>query len=272
MTAATLIGFHTQPPDRQQQILRDIISNQLPGLFYVGSALIFIHFFVYLLMALRQIDRYRRALANRFSDLQHKNLNWLSSIIWFFLLFFWLSLFRGLIVYTPFASYQFVLLLAMLLSLFWFTNQFLLNALRSPELFAGVATDELTTAAQAIIPPTAPNPAEHAALLRQLDDYMQTQKPYLEPELTLEDLAQRLGTRPKLLSVALNDGLGQHFFDYVNHYRIDAAKQLLTNPPDPKLTVLEVMYEVGFNSKSSFNTLFRKYTGQTPSEYKKQVS
>lgn len=107
--------------------------------------------------------------------------------------------------------------------------------------------------------------------MQQLADYTQTQKPYLEPELTLDDLAQRLGVRPKVLSAALNEGLGQHFFDYVNRYRVGEAKRLLTNPADPKITVLEVMYQVGFNSKSSFNTLFRKYTGQTPSAVKKQV-
>ncbi|MBC8123297.1 MAG: helix-turn-helix domain-containing protein [Gemmatimonadaceae bacterium] len=84
------------------------------------------------------------------------------------------------------------------------------------------------------------------------------------------DLAQRLGVRPKVLSAALNEGLGQHFFDYVNRYRIEEARRLLTNPADPKVTVLEVMYQVGFNSKSSFNTLFRKYTGQTPSAVKKR--
>jgi AraC-like DNA-binding protein len=56
----------------------------------------------------------------------------------------------------------------------------------------------------------------------------------------------------------------------VNRYRIEEAKRLLTNPPDKKITVLEVLYEVGFNSKSSFNTLFKKYTGLTPSEFKKQ--
>jgi len=64
--------------------------------------------------------------------------------------------------------------------------------------------------------------------------------------------------------------LGQNFYDFINRYRILEAKQLLTNPKDPKITVLEVLYEVGFNSKSSFNTLFKKYTGLTPTEFRKK--
>ncbi|WP_408641487.1 helix-turn-helix domain-containing protein [Spirosoma telluris] len=65
--------------------------------------------------------------------------------------------------------------------------------------------------------------------------------------------------------------MGQHFFDYINRHRIEEAKRLFRQSTDAKLTVLEVLYQVGFNSKSSFNTLFRKYTGQTPTDYKNQT-
>jgi AraC-like DNA-binding protein len=64
--------------------------------------------------------------------------------------------------------------------------------------------------------------------------------------------------------------LQQNFFDFINRYRIEEAQRLLTDPPDKKITVLEVLYECGFNSKSSFNTLFKKHTGLTPSEFKKK--
>ncbi len=78
--------------------------------------------------------------------------------------------------------------------------------------------------------------------------------------------------RPKLLSQAINEGLGKNFFEFINRYRIEEAKRLLTDPADKKITVLEVLYQVGFNSKSSFNTVFKKQTGLTPSEFKKKVA
>src|SRR6185503_2829883 len=62
----------------------------------------------------------------------------------------------------------------------------------------------------------------------------------------------------------------QNFFDFINRFRIDEAKLMLTNPKDRKITVLEVLYQVGFNSKSSFNTLFKKYTGLTPTAFRKE--
>jgi AraC-like DNA-binding protein len=66
--------------------------------------------------------------------------------------------------------------------------------------------------------------------------------------------------------------MGQNFYDFINRHRIDEASRLLTNPADEKITILEVLYEVGFNSKSSFNTLFKKYTGLTPTEFRKKQS
>src|SRR5207253_4265417 len=103
----------------------------------------------------------------------------------------------------------------------------------------------------------------------RLQNYMQQNKPFLDSELTLDELAVQLQVKPKLLSQTINEVAQQNFFEFINHYRIEEAKRLLTNPKDKKITVLEVMYEVGFNSKSSFNTLFKKATGLTPSEFKK---
>lgn len=99
---------------------------------------------------------------------------------------------------------------------------------------------------------------------------MASNKPFLAPELTLDQLALQLSLRPRVLSQVINDRLGQNFYDFINRYRIQEASRLLTNPKDRKITILEVLYEVGFNSKSSFNTLFKKYTGLTPSEFKKK--
>ena len=70
------------------------------------------------------------------------------------------------------------------------------------------------------------------------------------------------------LSVLINHHLNQHFFDFINEYRIQKAMQILKNPSKKKLTILEILYEVGFNSKSSFNTAFKKHTNQTPTEFR----
>jgi AraC-like DNA-binding protein len=66
--------------------------------------------------------------------------------------------------------------------------------------------------------------------------------------------------------------LNKHFFDFINEYRINDAKKLLKDPTKKEITVLEILYQVGFNSKSSFYTAFKKATNQTPTAYRKSVS
>ncbi|PLX12007.1 MAG: AraC family transcriptional regulator, partial [Marinilabiliales bacterium] len=76
----------------------------------------------------------------------------------------------------------------------------------------------------------------------------------------------------KELSLLINHDLNQHFFDFVNGFRIRKAMEMLSDENKKKFTVLEILYDVGFNSKSSFNTAFKKYTKLTPTEYRKKYS
>ena len=102
----------------------------------------------------------------------------------------------------------------------------------------------------------------------QLLNYMQDHKPYLDETLTLQNLAVQTEIPAKRLSEIINKQIGKHFFDFINNYRIEASKKLLK---ESNLTVQQIMYEVGFNSKSSFNTAFKKSTSLTPSSYRKQA-
>jgi AraC-like DNA-binding protein len=148
----------------------------------------------------------------------------------------------------------------------------LLKALRDPTLFSVLEEDKDGARGQEGRVEARAGAMQWGPVLLRLEGHMRGQRPWLEPDLTLEQLAGQLQMRPKLLSQAINEGLGQNFFEFVNTYRIEEAKRLLTDPADKKITVLEVLYEVGFNSKSSFNTVFKKQTGLTPSEFKKNNS
>lgn len=106
----------------------------------------------------------------------------------------------------------------------------------------------------------------------KLEQYMKEEKPYLNPSLSLDDLAASLYTSRHELSRIINNGFGKNFFDFINTYRVKAFIQAFTKKEQVvKRTFLEVAYEVGFNSKSAFNRAFRKETKQSPSEYLKEV-
>jgi AraC-like DNA-binding protein len=91
----------------------------------------------------------------------------------------------------------------------------------------------------------------------------------MDYELNLERLANQLQMPEKELSILINHYLGKHFFDFVNTYRINEAKSILADPEFEDKTILEILYQVGFNSKSSFYTAFKKATGNTPTQYRK---
>ena len=102
-------------------------------------------------------------------------------------------------------------------------------------------------------------------------DLCNTEKPYLNAQVNIADLSENLSLSTKHLSQVINQSFDKSFFDFINSYRIQEAQQILKESSDDKLTVLEVMYDVGFNSKSSFNTAFKKETGQTPTEFRKMI-
>jgi len=96
------------------------------------------------------------------------------------------------------------------------------------------------------------------------------EKSYLDPLITLNDLAKQCKIPVHYLSQILNEELHMNFYNYINLHRIEDAKQLLSNPKNKDMTILEVLYAMGFNSKSVFNTAFKKHVKISPSEYKKR--
>lgn len=108
---------------------------------------------------------------------------------------------------------------------------------------------------------------EHIVALEKL---LQEDKIYLDPGLTLETVAKRLNLSTSHLSRVLNAELQTNFNEYLNSFRINEAKNYLRNPDFSKYTIVAIGLEAGFNSKSAFFNVFKKTTGQTPSEYKKE--
>ena len=96
------------------------------------------------------------------------------------------------------------------------------------------------------------------------------EKIYLEPELTLKNLAEKIQLPSYQVSVAINEKLKKNFYDLINSYRVEEAKRLLLDPKNKSYTILSVGFEAGFNSKTTFNTVFKKFTGVTPTDFRKK--
>lgn len=103
----------------------------------------------------------------------------------------------------------------------------------------------------------------------KLTSYMKTSKPWLNPNLSLSKLASEMGISGHFLSQVINEKFGMNFFDFINDYRVEAFKEMSSDPKYSSFSLLGIAFECGFNSKSAFNRIFKQKTGITPSQYRK---
>ena len=110
--------------------------------------------------------------------------------------------------------------------------------------------------------------SEAKQYVEKLNNYMKGSKSYLNPNLTLPQLAEELSMSPHILSQVINDQFKLNFFDFVNQYRVQEFKEIVFKPKYENFSLLGIAFECGFNSKSAFNRIFKKTTGLTPSQFK----
>lgn len=110
------------------------------------------------------------------------------------------------------------------------------------------------------------------SLLQHLLSFMETEEPYLDNELRLATLAEQIQSTPHHVSQVINEQLGKSFPDFVNEYRVKAAQEMLLDPDNKSVYIINIAYSVGFNNKTSFNKAFKHITGTSPSAFKKSAS
>ena len=245
----------------------EIIQNELPWQFYLISAIMYAHFYVYLGLTYKSLQKYRQIIKNKYSLIDQINLDWLSFSLNTFGIVAFVSLIQNFIGLTRNRAVFIVTLALFLIFVFYFVNKVIFKALRQPEIFAGITQYETTKYLGSNL-----TSGHIEAYRKELLDLFSADKPFLDPQLSLADLSEKLSVSTKHLSQVINQSFNKSFFDFINTYRIQEVQHILIESVDEKLTVLEAMYKVGFNSKSSFNTAFKKETGQTPTEFRKTIS
>ncbi len=217
---------------------------------------------VYLWLSLRLMQQYGRYVQENFSETSQLTLRWLR-ILLILLTIVAVQWSVELIlrdVYQVFYRYDYS---SELLSL-------LLIVLGTAGLQQGNLA-EIQFDSQPIVPEATPVQKRLVDIdSKQIDRVrgaMETDKLYLNPTLTLTELAQHVGLNPKVVSQLINAGIGQSFNDFVNAYRVNEIKQRLRTDDLTRFTLLGIALESGFNSKTTFNRIFKQHTGQSPSEF-----
>ncbi|MCX6152269.1 MAG: helix-turn-helix domain-containing protein [Ignavibacteriales bacterium] len=220
----------------------------------------------YIIITKKSINAHVQRLKNETSSLEKMNLHWLNICLNAIIsIFVFIASHLVLIYLGVDLSSIYHVTLPIIITIFIFVFGYL--GLIQPEIVFPL-NDEISVKKYEKSNLTGEKGDEY---LKKLLALMTNEKPYIDNILTLQKLADRLQITPHHLSQIINEKLNQNFFDFINTYRVEEAKKMLIDPNVQNLTVLAIAEECGFNSKSSFNTSFKKYTGITPSEFKKQT-
>ncbi|NJM24896.1 MAG: helix-turn-helix transcriptional regulator [Bacteroidia bacterium] len=265
-TVALQVYYHTQPIQQQAVIQQAVTSQRLPAGFYVAAALVYLHVGVYLAMAIIALRTYRRRLLDQLSTPDKARMQWLMVLHLSIAIVALVSLVYTFMPAVGFEQWSDAGLVVGLVMVMAFATATVWRGLKQPEIFAGVSTGDRKYAVSLL------SRVELDMQKQVLLEILEHRHGYRDADLTLEQLANLMQSTPKKVSQVINEGFGQNFFDLVNTYRIEEAKLLLADAASHRLTVLEIMYQTGFNSKSSFNTLFKKKTSLTPTAYRQQHS
>jgi len=255
-----IFKFHIQSVAiKQQLILQQYIYTYSEALSIIGF--LNLQILIYIIAALMVLYNYRSAIKNIYSTVERINLSWLCFILFGYFLIWGINLADFISIMATGKSLQMLNIIDLIL-IFIFANVIVYKGLKQPEIYAGIEDK----------PKYENSPLTEADIehyLKKMTSYMQAEKPYLNPALNITHLARKLSIPSRYLSQVINQSLHKNFFDFVNSYRIEEAKRYLSDHAHHRKTVLEILYEVGFNSKSSFNNVFKKHTGMTPTEFKR---
>lgn len=225
--------------------------------------LVYLSVFPYLFLAIREILKYRKVMVHTQSITRRTDLRWLS---WTMVIFCFVVLFDFV---EHFTTSLFVVTIPVVdMAVLIMINWMFYKGLKQPQIFLGISKIDEDIARGPII--EGMNEEDVKKETMEIIKFMEAERPFIDPNISLKNLAEELQMPTRKLSHMINRYFNKNFMCFINDYRLEFAEKRFKNPNDPRETISEVMYDVGFNSKSSFNTLFKEKTGLTPSEYKKK--
>ena len=256
-----------------QAIINDQHFYNTPFYFYL-TPLLYIwaagSIFYYLQLSLGTVNAHEAWLLKNFSNLKEITLTWLKKLIVYYRLLWllWVPFVATFLLFFRFQLLYFVIVLTLyvlMLILTYLTLWIALEGLLRGN-FILIKHNEGKSENKNFSKLTESEISGHIESITQL---MAVEKVYLNESLSLKEFALRLKVDPNLISFILNNHLNSTFYDFVNRYRIEEVKKRMIDPAYSHLTLLGIALESGFNSKTTFNRVFRQLTGTTPTQFQK---
>lgn len=229
----------------------------------------------YIVLSLVEIKKYHHRLKENYSEIESLKLNWLIYLI-FAMSLVWVLEFIQIILIDVVGKPENIFYKYIYLAISFIMFLIVYKSLKQPQIFSEVSfneeedTSELKNDYENISYNKSGLTEEKIdEIASSLIIIMQNEKPFLKSNLSLSDLALLNGVSAHNLSEVINTKLKKTFYDFINHYRVEEVKKMLNDVKYENYSILSIGFEAGFNSKTSFNTIFKKFTGTTPSEFKR---
>lgn len=241
-----------------------------------GSAIpyavgIFVSLGAYSVANWQLLRRYRRVLPHVRSETDSVSLDWLMQLWWTQFAILGTNIASVFLYQNGLPRLAGGAEILLFLGLLFLASFIIFKGLQYPELFTALTTEEETLASRdSTSPPDMPQ-EEIEQVFGDVEEFLTKRRIYLNAGLTLKSLARQLHLPQRRVSIAINVAAGKNFSEYINGFRIEHAKSLLRDLDDRQATILDVMLESGFNTKSNFNHTFKSVTGMTPLQYKKTI-
>ncbi|MBN2363825.1 helix-turn-helix transcriptional regulator [candidate division WOR-3 bacterium] len=253
--------FYVSGVSSKNQLIYKTFDVYLWNVFWTGN---FIQIAIYVVLIFKIVRNYQSGILDKYSSLEKISLSWMYSLLLLISLHWIFIVSRSLFSIFNIVSndlLKIVDLFSISIYLFYVTVLFFKSLLRFKD-FEGI--DQAKNGNRL-------DQEEMDILELEVKRFIKEKKPFLKPALTIEDFSQMLSVQPWKLSTVINVRFKTNFYGLINKHRIEEAKKMLKDPQMEYKTVLQILYEVGFNSKSTFNDVFKKLTGMTPVQFKKSV-
>ncbi len=233
--------------------------------------LLIVSLFIYWLLSVGLIMKHRKNIPFYFSNYSRKNtLTWLIFVVVIFLVFF-LAIF--LLSFSNSNGQTTLGLVSLPGNLTVFTFILVFFGINQSVFFTpdNQNVQEINEESEKKYEHSGLKASEIQSISKTVNSYLESRKPYLNPDFSLQMMVDDLGISRQKLSQVINTGQKKNFYKLINEYRIEEVKALLNHPKFQHYTVLGIALECGFNSKTSFNRIFKEETGLTPTAYKNNL-
>jgi AraC-like DNA-binding protein len=252
--------------DEKIVFINNMVMHIHSPIYSVISAVLPIQGILYTILTIKIVSEYHRTIRDNYSSIDRINLSWLKYLT-FGMIIIW-----SIVALTTLVS-AFIQPLERLDTPLNFSLAVLIYAigymgLKQPEIFLDPSTLPTQTETAAKYQRSGLSEQSAEEIKRKLLALMTSHKPYLNKDLTLQKLAALLNTSSHNLSEVINTRMHQSYYDFINQYRIAEFKNRLADPASDRYNLLSIAYDSGFQSKGTFNLIFKKLTGMTPSEFK----